>query len=75
MSKASSGPIPTHIVGCNRIFFRKLTYFLPDNIWESPPTVLKVDNETLDGGGSKLTSAIAMAARSAMEVGTHHTDV
>lgn len=38
------------------------------NSWEAPPTILRVDNKTLIGGGPHLQAAIANAARDAMEV-------
>jgi hypothetical protein len=38
------------------------------NMWDSPPTILRVDNRTLKGGGTQLQAAISNAARDAMEV-------
>ena len=38
------------------------------NSWEAPPSILRVDNSSLVGGGSHLQAAIANAARDAMEV-------
>lgn len=38
------------------------------NTWEAQTTILRVDNKTLNGGGMQLHTAIANAARSAMEV-------
>jgi hypothetical protein len=40
------------------------------NNWEAPPTILRVDNTTLTGGGPQLQAAIANAAREAMEAWT-----
>ena len=36
-------------------------------MWEAPPTVVKVENASLTGGGHQLEAAIANAAREAME--------
>lgn len=38
------------------------------NNWESSTTIIRVDNNTLEGGGQALQQSIAMAARDAMEV-------
>jgi hypothetical protein len=38
------------------------------NNWEASTTIIRVDNATLEGGGSHLQQSIAIAARDAMEV-------
>ena len=38
--------------------------------WNAPPTILRVDNATLPGGGPQLQAAIANAARDAIEAWT-----
>jgi prolyl 4-hydroxylase len=39
-------------------------------MWDSPPTILRVDNTSLPGGGPQLQAAIASAARDALEAWT-----
>jgi hypothetical protein len=40
------------------------------NNWEASTTIIRVDNATLEGGGSHLQQSIAIAARDAMEAWT-----
>lgn len=37
------------------------------NVWVAPPTILRIQNETLIGGGEYLSTAIANAAQEAIE--------
>ena len=40
------------------------------NTWNAPPTILRIDNSSLPGGGPQLQAAIANAARDAIEAWT-----